>query len=851
VAILDNAIWLTGSGGTSQDGSTVISDGANNTTVTATFLGTFEADPGGYTGVTDFGAFAVDTPTIATYEFSNVVENVNFDFNHVNDSGNTYDDMWTIRIYDDDGNLVPATDVLAAFSGLVDEAVYANPDGSVTLEAQGDIANDVNFNLTGYQISKMELTLEPGPGGAVSGGTGISDIAFDVVPDLDGDGVADADDIDIDGDGILNADEGYSETIPTTITITFDGDEYASGGETTWTLYDASGAVIATSGETSSSVTVTDIAVTDLGSYSFVVDDTFGEGLAGSDPASYSIAIDGQTIHTSAANENFGFQQTVDFDVLPIVLSTDTDEDGIADHLDLDSDNDGITDNVEAQTTAGYVAPTGVDTDDDGLDDAYDATPTTGAAGSDGLTAVDTDGDNTADYVDTDSDNDGIDDVDEAGHGVSQAAIDASGDADGDGIMDVVDAVDGFDANDADIDGSGNFTLADTDNDTAADGSDATPLVFDLDFRDNTPNDGTVSGTAGDDFIDASYVGDPDGDQVDSTDAILPGHQPNDDLIEAGAGNDTVVAGDGDDSVYGETGDDTIFGGVGSDTVFGGTGDDSITFSEGDDASGGTGDDLFVLEDLGEPENGTITIDGGSGNETTGDTLKIGTLGVLNQDVRDTFVDDGTGSYSGSIQLDDGTVLNFSEIENIICFTLGTRITTPRGLVAIEALKVGDLVFTRDHGLQPIRWIGARTVPAIDRFAPVRIRPNVLTGQDRDLLVSPQHRVLFNGYRAELLFGEREVLISAKHLVNGVDVTQDEQNHVTYVHMLFDQHEIIYAEGAATESFHPGDIGFSAVGDEAREELFAIFPELRSDPKQYGGTARRCMKEYEAKLIWS
>ena len=78
-------------------------------------------------------------------------------------------------------------------------------------------------------------------------------------------------------------------------------------------------------------------------------------------------------------------------------------------------------------------------------------------------------------------------------------------------------------------------------------------------------------------------------------------------------------------------------------------------------------------------------------------------LGVLTQALKDTFVDDGTGSFSGSVTLDDGTILNFSEIENIICFTPQTRIATPLGLVAIEDLEVGDMVVTRDHGLQPIR----------------------------------------------------------------------------------------------------------------------------------------------------
>lgn len=318
-------------------------------------------------------------------------------------------------------------------------------------------------------------------------------------------------------------------------------------------------------------------------------------------------------------------------------------------------------------------------------------------------------------------------------------------------------------------------------------------------------------------------------------------------LFSLGSGNDTIVGGVGNEIVYGGAGDDTMSGGLGADTLSGGADDDTITFAEGDSISGGSGDDLFVLEDLGELSNGTITIDGGS--ETGGDTLQLGSLANLTQAVKDTFVDDGSGSYSGSVTLDDGTILNFSEIENIICFTPGTRIATPHGARPIETLKVGDMIVTRDHGLQPIRWIEARTVPAVDRYAPVRVRPGVVTGLERDILVSPQHRMMFQGCRAELLFGESEVLVAATHLIDGVDVTQDAGGEVTYIHMLFDTHEVIYAEGAATESFHPGDMGMTAVSDEAREELFAIFPELRSNVNGYGPTARRCLKQHEAKLI--
>ena len=189
------------------------------------------------------------------------------------------------------------------------------------------------------------------------------------------------------------------------------------------------------------------------------------------------------------------------------VSGLDFDGDGIINSLDIDSDNDGITDNVEAQTTADYIPISGtgtsiVDADRDGLDDAYDATPTTGAVGSIGLTPVDTDSslvsaDNAADYLDIDSDNDGISDAEEAGHGETLASIDASSDSDGDGLKDIVDQDANatsatWDPNDDDVTTSGSSptitvvsnNLADSDNDTSVSGNDAVALISDVDFRD-------------------------------------------------------------------------------------------------------------------------------------------------------------------------------------------------------------------------------------------------------------------------------------------------------------------------------------------------------------------------------
>lgn len=260
---------------------------------------------------------------------------------------------------------------------------------------------------------------------------------------------------------------------------------------------------------------------------------------------------------------------------------------------------------------------------------------------------------------------------------------------------------------------------------------------------------------------------------------------------------------------------------------------------------GTTGDDLV---DAGYTDAyGDGVVDGGNGDEKSGDTLRL-TPDVAWDDISLTDADP-EGGYSGSFKMADGTVVKFKNIENIICFTPGTRILTEVGERPIETLQPGDRVVTRDSGLQPIRWIGTRTVPGKGRFAPVHVASSVLDSARSGLLVSPQHRLLFTGYQAELLFGEPEVLVPAKHLVDGLDVTRHKQEKVTYIHLMFDHHEIIYAEGIATESFHAGDIGLTALCEAAREELFALFPELRSAPRTMGDTARPCLRSYEAKLL--
>jgi Domain of unknown function (DUF4347)/Bacterial lectin/Bacterial Ig domain len=191
------------------------------------------------------------------------------------------------------------------------------------------------------------------------------------------------------------------------------------------------------------------------------------------------------------------------------VTLRDTDGDGISDHLDIDSDNDGITDNIEAQTTAGYIAPSGVgagttDANNDGLDDVYDA-GALGAGGGIGLTPVNTDGTDNADFIDLNSDNDALTDNQENGLGVAMVSglSTALTDADGDGLFDVYEtAIDGA-TNDGFVVNEGQLPLpAATTGYLPDDGDTSTgtlvPMTKDLNYRDaeddtDTDGDGVVN----------------------------------------------------------------------------------------------------------------------------------------------------------------------------------------------------------------------------------------------------------------------------------------------------------------------------------------------------------------------
>lgn len=218
-------------------------------------------------------------------------------------------------------------------------------------------------------------------------------------------------------------------------------------------------------------------------------------------------------------------------------------------------------------------------------------------------------------------------------------------------------------------------------------------------------------------------------------------------------------------------------------------------------------------------------------------TINVEATGTIPDTEADNLVINGTlhviSNQSGRLRIYDTGIIAVDPPP--ICFVSGTQIVTSRGRINIENLRVGDLVLTMDSGFQPIRWMGSRKLDAIDlrvhaKFRPIRIRAGALGDglPDQDLLVSPQHRILVRSKIALNMFGREEVLAAAKQLllIEGIEVAEDVSD-VEYWHILFEKHEIVWANGAPSESLYTGNEALKSVSPAAREEIFSIFPELR------------------------
>ena len=166
----------------------------------------------------------------------------------------------------------------------------------------------------------------------------------------------------------------------------------------------------------------------------------------------------------------------------------------------------------------------------------------------------------------------------------------------------------------------------------------------------------------------------------------------------------------------------------------------------------------------------------------------------------------------------------------LAAYAADTLIDTPDGPRAARSLAAGDVVTTLANGSRPLRWVGRRRVTAVEMLAhpglrPVEFAPGAI-GNDRALVVSPQQRMLIDDWRAAFYFGEDQVLVSALALVDDQAARLVlPETGLDYVVLLCDRHEVLLAEGALSESFHPGTTGLAGLPPAERETLAAEVPE--------------------------
>ena len=162
-------------------------------------------------------------------------------------------------------------------------------------------------------------------------------------------------------------------------------------------------------------------------------------------------------------------------------------------------------------------------------------------------------------------------------------------------------------------------------------------------------------------------------------------------------------------------------------------------------------------------------------------------------------------------------------------------IATARGPVQVEVLRPGDRVVTRDNGLRRVHWTGRRDVDYSElmvepELAPVLVRAGAFgDGRPyRDMMVSPSHRFLISPDQSFLTIEEDEALVAARHLMDGRFVRTAATLGVSYIHLLCDAHQVILADGAWTETFHPDDRIMRGLGNSQRREILDLFPEVET-----------------------
>lgn len=262
----------------------------------------------------------------------------------------------------------------------------------------------------------------------------------------------------------------------------------------------------------------------------------------------------------------------------------------------------------------------------------------------------------------------------------------------------------------------------------------------------------------------------------------------------------------------------------------------SATFDDDDGAYEGSGD-----------ANETVSIDNGPPSASWGQphSINVDFTDVDGQAHVETFYFFNTGSEWYFVPAEDsaftigatlGSYQNHTDGWNyadVVCFANGTQIAVEGGTKPVEQLQPGDHVCTLDGAALPLRLNLKRTVSRFDLMANPTLRPICIeagalgAGLPSDTLyVSRQHRMLVASSIGQRMFGSDTVLVAAIRLtvLPGCSIDTSLRG-MSYHHLVFDEHTIVFANGAPSESFFPGPQGLHALTQSARREFAALFPD--------------------------
>ncbi|WP_305037467.1 Hint domain-containing protein [Epibacterium sp. Ofav1-8] len=328
------------------------------------------------------------------------------------------------------------------------------------------------------------------------------------------------------------------------------------------------------------------------------------------------------------------------------------------------------------------------------------------------------------------------------------------------------------------------------------------------------------------------------------------------DSVDASASGSSVLlsAGDGDDTLQGSTTNDTLIGGLGDDSLTGNDGDDLFVlttsggrdtisdFDTSDDDVDGVFNDQIDVSDLtgGSGPGGAVTTrdvvvsDDGAGNALL--TFPGGEELVLGGGITPAMMTGHANLYAAGIP----------------CFTAGTLIDTTLGPRPVEALKPGDMLPTADAGPQPVLWVGQTVLsPARlrddPRLWPVTLRAGGVLGLPAPITVSRQHRLLLSTGpgRVPLGGGPEACFLRANQLLRHAPdqaFADCPPRGITYVHVLLARHQVIFADGIATESFYPGPWSLPGLCAQARSDLLRVMPQLQALAQVHPDIARQASR---------